>query len=95
MSVHILPSLAAIPPYVFSELERRKTVARAAGHEFIDLGIGSPDQKTPAAILEALRVAAIRKRDQSLSAVPRERAAPQLGRALHGESLRRGVRTTA
>ncbi len=59
MSVHILPTLSAIPPYVFSELERRKTAARAAGHTFRDLGIGSPDQPTPAAIVEALRDAAL------------------------------------
>ncbi len=59
MSIRILPSLAAIPPYVFSELERRKSAARAAGHEFRDLGIGSPDQPTPAAIVEALREAAL------------------------------------
>ncbi len=59
MSIRILPTLSAIPPYVFSELERRKTVARAAGHEFRDLGIGSPDQPTPAAIVEALREAAL------------------------------------
>lgn len=58
MSVHILPTLASIPPYIFSELERRKQVARAAGHQFRDLGIGSPDQPTPAAIVEALREAA-------------------------------------
>ncbi len=59
MSIRILPTLSAIPPYVFSELERRKTAARAAGHEFRDLGIGSPDQPTPAAIVEALRDAAL------------------------------------
>ncbi len=59
MSVHTLPSLASLPPYVFSELERRKAAARAAGHSFIDLGIGSPDQATPAAIVEALREAAL------------------------------------
>jgi LL-diaminopimelate aminotransferase len=59
VSVHILPTLSAIPPYVFSELERRKTAARAAGHTFRDLGIGSPDQPTPAAIVEALRDAAL------------------------------------
>ena len=59
MSVHILPTLASIPPYVFSELEKRKTVARAAGHSFLDLGIGSPDQATPAAVVEALREAAL------------------------------------
>lgn len=59
MTVHILPSLASLPPYVFSELERRKHEARAAGHEFRDLGIGSPDQATPAAIVDALREAAL------------------------------------
>ena len=58
MSVHILPSLASIPPYVFSDLERRKTEARAAGHEFLDLGIGSPDQATPTAVIEAMKAAA-------------------------------------
>ena len=58
MSVTPLPSLATLPPYVFSELERRKHVARAAGHQFIDLGIGSPDQATPAGIIEALKIAA-------------------------------------
>ena len=58
MSVHILPSLASLPPYIFSDLERRKHAARAAGHEFLDLGIGSPDQPTPPAVIEALRAAA-------------------------------------
>ena len=58
VSVHTLPSLASLPPYVFSELERRKHAARAAGHEFTDLGIGSPDQPTPPAVIEALRTAA-------------------------------------
>ena len=53
----ILPSLASLPPYVFSELERRRHAARALGHEFCDLGIGSPDQPTPPAVLEALRIA--------------------------------------
>jgi len=57
--VHILPTLASIPPYVFSELERRKQVARSEGHAFLDLGIGSPDQPVPAAVLEALREAAV------------------------------------
>jgi len=56
--MHILPTLASIPPYVFSELERRKQVARAAGHQFVDLGIGSPDQPTPAAVITALQEAA-------------------------------------
>ena len=58
MTLRVLPSLASIPPYVFSELERRKVAARAAGHEFRDLGIGSPDQAVPAPIVDALRDAA-------------------------------------
>ena len=58
MPVHPLPSLASLPPYVFSELERRKIAARAAGHTFRDLGIGSPDQPTPRGIIEALKIAA-------------------------------------
>jgi LL-diaminopimelate aminotransferase len=56
--LHTIPSLAALPPYIFADLERRKLAARAARHEFIDLGIGSPDQPTPAPIVEALRDAA-------------------------------------
>ncbi len=59
MSLRTLPTLASLPPYVFSELEQRKQAARAAGHAFLDLGIGSPDQPTPAPIIEALREAAI------------------------------------
>jgi LL-diaminopimelate aminotransferase len=46
--------LAALPPYVFSELERRKLAARARGHQFRDLGIGSPDMPIPPAIIEAI-----------------------------------------
>ena len=78
MSVHILPTLAAIPPYVFSELERRKVAARAAGHSFLDLGIGSPDQPTPAPILEALRQAAL---DSPTNAYPPFRGSARLLKA--------------
>jgi LL-diaminopimelate aminotransferase len=57
--IHTLPTLATLPPYVFSELERRKQVARAAGLVFQDLGIGSPDQPTPAPVVAALQEAAL------------------------------------
>jgi LL-diaminopimelate aminotransferase len=59
VTLRTLPSLGTLPPYVFSELEQRKAAARAAGHVFRDLGIGSPDQPTPAPIVEALRDAAL------------------------------------
>lgn len=78
MSVHTLPTLASIPPYVFSELERRKTVARAAGHVFRDLGIGSPDQPTPAPIIDALREAAL---SSPLNAYPPFRGSERLLRS--------------
>ena len=73
--VQPLPTLATLPPYVFSELERRKQVARAAGHTFIDLGIGSPDQPTPAPIVEALRQAAF---DSPLNSYPPFRGSARL-----------------
>jgi LL-diaminopimelate aminotransferase len=75
VSVRILPSLASLPPYVFSELERRRAEARAAGHTFLDLGIGSPDQATPAAVVEALREAA---RSSALNPYPPFRGSARL-----------------
>jgi LL-diaminopimelate aminotransferase len=75
VSVRILPSLASLPPYIFSELERRRAAARAAGHTFLDLGIGSPDQATPAAIVEALRDAA---RSSALNPYPPFRGSSRL-----------------
>lgn len=86
MSVHTLPTLATLPPYVFSELERRKTVARAAGHQFDDLGIGSPDQPVPAAIVEALRQAAL---DAPLNPYPPFRGSATLLQSAAGFMSRR------
>jgi LL-diaminopimelate aminotransferase len=73
--LRLLPSLASLPPYVFSELERRRADARAAGHQFLDLGIGSPDQPTPPAIVDALREAAL---SSPLNPYPPFRGAPRL-----------------
>jgi LL-diaminopimelate aminotransferase len=52
--------LAAIPPYPFDELDRRKQAALAAGRDIVDLGIGDPDLPTPPAIREALADGAAR-----------------------------------
>jgi LL-diaminopimelate aminotransferase len=49
--------LEKIPPYLFSEIARVKGEMRARGEDVIDLGIGDPDQPTPAPIVEALRSA--------------------------------------
>ena len=43
-----------LPPYVFEQVNRLKASARAAGADIIDLGMGNPDQPTPAHIVEKL-----------------------------------------
>ncbi len=52
--------LAALPPYLFAEIDRRKEAKRAKGQEIIDLGVGDPDLPTPEPIVEALAQAAAR-----------------------------------
>src|SRR6185295_16695025 len=46
--------LDKIPPYLFGEIARLKAQALAEGRDLIDLGIGDPDQPTPAPIIDAL-----------------------------------------
>ncbi len=43
-----------LPPYVFAEVNTMKARARAAHEDVIDLGMGNPDQPTPAHIVEKL-----------------------------------------
>lgn len=50
--------LGKIPPYLFGEIARMKAQALAEGRDLIDLGIGDPDQPTPAPIIDALCAAA-------------------------------------
>ena len=46
--------LLRLPPYLFAQLDSDKRVARAQGHDLIDLGVGDPDSPTPAFILSAM-----------------------------------------
>jgi LL-diaminopimelate aminotransferase len=46
--------LDRIPPYLFSELERKIEERRAAGVDVISLGIGDPDTPTPPHIVRAM-----------------------------------------
>jgi len=46
--------LTSLPPYLFLEIDKAKRKARAAGRDIIDLGVGDPDQPTPAHIIEKL-----------------------------------------
>jgi len=49
--------LRKLPPYLFKEIDRKKTELRAKGMDLIDLGIGDPDLPTPAHIIEAVKKA--------------------------------------
>ena len=49
--------LAAIPPYMFAELQRKVEAKREAGIDVISLGIGDPDRPTYPHIVEAMQAA--------------------------------------
>ena len=42
-----------LPPYLFAEIDRKKKAAIDRGVDIISLGVGSPDQPTPAYIVKA------------------------------------------
>ena len=46
--------LTALPTYVFAWLDDLKAAARTRGAKLLDLGIGNPDQPTPAPIVNAI-----------------------------------------
>ena len=69
-----IASLAQLPPYVFAELDRLKSEARARGRSYVDLGIGSPDQPTPPLVVAAVQRAAA---DASRHGYPPFRGTPE------------------
>lgn len=46
--------LDLLPPYLFTELDRAKREAAAAGRDVVDLGIGDPDRPTPPELLDVM-----------------------------------------
>lgn len=46
--------LSDLPTYVFAWLDELKAAARARGADLIDLGMGNPDQPTPAPIVDTI-----------------------------------------
>jgi LL-diaminopimelate aminotransferase len=50
--------LAKLPPYLFTEIDMARRQAEAAGRDVVDLGVGDPDQPTPAALVQILTAAA-------------------------------------
>lgn len=49
--------LKSLPPYLFSEIDKKKKALFAAGKDVINLGVGDPDQPTPKFIRDAMREA--------------------------------------
>jgi LL-diaminopimelate aminotransferase len=49
--------LSDLPTYVFAWLDELKDAARGRGADLIDLGMGNPDQPTPAPIVDAIAAA--------------------------------------
>jgi alanine-synthesizing transaminase len=44
-----------LPPYVFEQVNKAKAIARNAGADIIDLGMGNPDLPAPAHVIEKLK----------------------------------------
>jgi len=49
--------LQALPPYLFTEIDRKRREAIAAGKDVINLGVGDPDRPTPEFIRERMATA--------------------------------------
>jgi LL-diaminopimelate aminotransferase len=54
MELPLPERLTKLPPYLFADLRRKITAARARGVKVISLGIGDPDQPTPDPVVEEL-----------------------------------------
>jgi len=72
LSVDIPPVAAArmhrLPPYLFGRINALKHSLRQNGVDIIDLGMGNPNEPTPAMIVDKLREAVSDKRNQRYSA---------------------------
>jgi alanine-synthesizing transaminase len=67
-----------LPPYVFEQVNRAKAIARNAGADIIDLGMGNPDLPAPPHVVEKLKDTVGRPRTDRYSS---SRGIPGLRRA--------------
>src|SRR5580693_6048169 len=75
-----------LPPYVFEQVNRAKALARNAGADIIDLGMGNPDLPAPAHVIEKLKETVGRPRTDRYSS---SRGIAGLRRAQAGYYARR------
>ena len=71
--------IAALPPYLFAEIDRKVAAARSAGVDVISFGVGDPDLPTPGFIVDELAAAA---RDPSTHRYPSYFGLPTLRQAI-------------
>ena len=83
---HEFHRIRRMPPYVFAEVNNAKALARAAGDDIIDLGMGNPDSGTPPHIVAKLVEAVQDPRTHRYST---SKGIPGLRRALAGYYARR------
>jgi LL-diaminopimelate aminotransferase len=77
--MHTARRIAALPPYLFAEIDKQVSAARAAGVDVISFGVGDPDLPTPAFIVEELASAA---HDPSTHQYPSYFGLPELREAI-------------
>src|ERR1700730_9971270 len=75
-----------LPPYVFEQVNRVKALARNAGADIIDLGMGNPDLPAPAHVIEKLKETIGKPRTDRYSS---SKGIPGLRRAQAGYYARR------
>lgn len=83
---HEFHRIQRLPPYVFEEVNRLKAVARKAGADIIDLGMGNPDLDAPKHVKDKLIETLVKTRIDRYSA---SRGIPGLRRAQAGYYARR------
>jgi alanine-synthesizing transaminase len=75
-----------LPPYVFTEVNKMKAEARAAGDDIIDFGMGNPDSPTPQHIVDKLIESV---QDPKTHRYSNSRGIPGLRKAMAGYYQRR------
>jgi len=58
MASKLAARIKELPPYLFADIDRKKSELRKLGRDLIDLGIGDPDLPTPPHIVAAMQAAA-------------------------------------
>ena len=82
--------ISTLPPYLFSELDKKLASKKAQGVDVISLGVGDPDMPTPPHVVEAMGKAV---RDPTNHRYPSYFGSPGFREAVAGWYLtRHGVR---